>query len=190
MQKFAGREFQLLPRCASFDGYSLHGGVQVSAKKRLVSDGEGVYRILLKTPWSGGTSSIRVCLLELMERLVAIREPIRYCRCFCEQCERSWIPIGIQERKCRAKRGAKYRKEIQPRYRRLRNKARWKTLSRKDGSKSRHVPWADFCCVWMVVSSINVRCVCGLLCCDDHDSTETGCEIDGYRMHGTTLIFG
>ena len=85
VQKFAGREFQLPKRCASFGGYSLHGGVQVSvknrkglealcryiarpplAKNRLVSDGEGVYRILIKTPWSDGTSSIRVGLLELM----------------------------------------------------------------------------------------------------------------------------
>ena len=70
VQKFAGREFQLPKRCASFGGYSLHGGVQVSAKNRkglealcryiarpplaksrLVSDGEGEYRILLKTLW-------------------------------------------------------------------------------------------------------------------------------------------
>ena len=91
VQTFSGREFQLPPRCASFGGYNLHGGVQVSAKNRkglealcryierpplaksrLVSDGEGEYRILLKTPWSDGTNSIRVGLLELMERLAAI----------------------------------------------------------------------------------------------------------------------
>ena len=34
VQKFAGREFQLPKRCASFGGYSLRGGVQVSAKNR------------------------------------------------------------------------------------------------------------------------------------------------------------
>ena len=34
VQKFAGREFQLPPRCASFGGYNLHGGVQVSARNR------------------------------------------------------------------------------------------------------------------------------------------------------------
>ena len=30
------------------------------------------YRILLKTPWSDGTTSVQVSLLELMERLAAI----------------------------------------------------------------------------------------------------------------------
>ena len=38
---------------------------------------------------------------------------------------------------------AKYRKESQPKYRRVREKAKWKKLSRKDGSKSRHVAWAQ-----------------------------------------------
>ena len=85
VQRFSGREFQLPKRCASVGGYNLHGGVQVSAKNRkgleklcryiarpplaknrLVSDGAGEYRILLKTPWSDGTSSIQVGLLELM----------------------------------------------------------------------------------------------------------------------------
>jgi hypothetical protein len=36
------------------------------AKSRLLEDGDGEYRILLKTPWSDGTSSIQVGLLELM----------------------------------------------------------------------------------------------------------------------------
>ena len=86
VQKFAGREFRFPPRCASFGGYNLHGGVQVSArnrkglealcryiarpplaKSRLISDEEeSEYRILLKTPWSDGTTSIQVGLLELM----------------------------------------------------------------------------------------------------------------------------
>ena len=34
VQTFAGREFQLPKRCARVGGYSLHGGVQVSAKNR------------------------------------------------------------------------------------------------------------------------------------------------------------
>jgi hypothetical protein len=38
---------------------------------------------------------------------------------------------------------AKYRKEILPKYRRVREKPKWKKLSRKDGSKSRHVAWAQ-----------------------------------------------
>ena len=81
----AERESQLPKRCASVGGYNLHGGVQVSAKNRkgleklcryiagpplaksrLLEDGDGEYRILLKTPWSDGTSSIQVGLLELM----------------------------------------------------------------------------------------------------------------------------
>ena len=47
------------------------------AKNRLVSDEEGKYRILLKTSWSYGTSSIQLGLLELMERLVAIIPQLR-----------------------------------------------------------------------------------------------------------------
>ena len=85
IQRFAGREFQLPKRCASVGGYNLHGGVQVSAKNRkgleklcryiarpplaksrLLEDIAGEYRILLKTPWSDGTNSIQVGLLELM----------------------------------------------------------------------------------------------------------------------------
>ena len=85
VQRFAGREFQLPKRCASVGGYNLHGGVQVSAKNRkgleklcryiarpplaksrLLEDRDGEYRILLKTPWSDGTSSIQVGLLEVM----------------------------------------------------------------------------------------------------------------------------
>ena len=38
---------------------------------------------------------------------------------------------------------AKYRKEILPKYRRVRAKPKWKKLSRKDGRKSRHVAWAQ-----------------------------------------------
>ena len=98
------------------------------AKNRLISDEEGEYRMLLKTPWSDGTSSIRVGLLELMERLVAIipqprTHQVLYYGAFANN--------------------AKYRKESQPKYRRVREKAKWKKLSRKDGSKSRHVAWAQ-----------------------------------------------
>ena len=114
VQTFAGREFQLPPRCASVGGYNLHGGVQVSArnrkglealcryiarpplaKSRLVSDEEeGEYRILLKTPWSDGTTSIQVGLLELMERLAAIipqprTHQVLYYGVFAKECVRS-----------------------------------------------------------------------------------------------------
>jgi hypothetical protein len=38
---------------------------------------------------------------------------------------------------------SKYRKEILPKYRRVRKKPKWKKLSGKDGRKSRHVAWAQ-----------------------------------------------
>ena len=159
------REFQLPPRCASFGGYNLHGGVQVSArnrkglealcryiarpplaKSRLVVDDE--YRILLKTPWSDGTTSIQVGLLELMERLAAIipqprTHQVLYYGVFTNNAYIRRIPIGIQEKKCRAKRGAKYRKEIQSKYTRVREPSTRKKLSRKEGKKSRHRAWAE-----------------------------------------------
>ena len=47
------------------------------AKSRIVDDGGGEYRILLKTPWSDGTTSIQLSLLELMERLAALVPPPR-----------------------------------------------------------------------------------------------------------------
>ena len=42
-----------------------------------MDDGGGEYRILLKTPWSDGTTSIQLSLLELMERLAALVPPPR-----------------------------------------------------------------------------------------------------------------
>ena len=147
VQRFAGREFQLPKRCASVGGYNLHGGVQVSAKNRkgleklgryiarpplaksrLLEDGAGEYRILLKTPWSDGTSSIQVGLLELMERLAAIIPQPR---------THQFLYHGVFAN------NAKYRKQILPKYRRVREKPKWKKLSRKDGSNSRHVAWAQ-----------------------------------------------
>ena len=47
------------------------------AKSRIVDDGGGEYRILLKTPWSDGTTSIRLTLLEVMERLAVLVPPPR-----------------------------------------------------------------------------------------------------------------
>ena len=38
---------------------------------------------------------------------------------------------------------SKYRKEIQSKYRRVREPLKWKRLSRKNGSKSRHRTWAQ-----------------------------------------------
>jgi len=161
VQRFAGRDFQLPKRCARVGGHNLHGGIQVSAKNRKgletlcryiarpplaknrwVSDGEGEYRILLKTPWSDGTSSIRVGLLELMvtERSGVGESPN-------EESEASgmfgtvWRLVAIipQSRTHQVlyygvfANNAKYRKEILPKYRRVRAKPKWKKLSRKDG---------------------------------------------------------
>ena len=148
MQKFASREFQLPPRCASFGGYNLHGGVHVSARNRkglealcryiarpplaknrlVVDDEEGEYRILLKTPWSDGTTSIQVGLLELMERLAAIIPQPR---------THQVLYYGVFANNSR------YRKEIQPKYKGIREPSTWKKLSRKEGKKSRHRAWAE-----------------------------------------------
>ena len=75
-----------------------------------------------------GTSSIQVGLLELMERLVAIIPQPR---------THQFLYHGVFAN------NAKYRKEILPKYRRVREKPKWKKLSRKDGRKSRHVAWAQ-----------------------------------------------
>ena len=99
------------------------------AKSRLVvDDEEGEYRILLKTPWSDGTTSIQVGLLELMERLAAIIPQPR---------THQVLYYGVFANNSR------YRKEIQPKYKRVREPSTWKKLSRKDGRKSRHRAWAE-----------------------------------------------
>ena len=72
------------------------------------------------------------------------------------------IPIGIQEKKCRAKRGAKYRKEILPKYRKVRAKPKWKKLSRKHGSKNQHRAWAQL--LWRSFGVMGFVCQhCGCL---------------------------
>ena len=38
---------------------------------------------------------------------------------------------------------SRYRKEIQPKYKRVREPSTWKKLSRKEGKKSRHRAWAE-----------------------------------------------
>ena len=57
---------------------------------------------------------------------------------------------------------AKYRKEILPKYRRVRAKPKWKKLSRKDGIKSRHVAWAQL--LWRSFGVMGFVCQhCGCL---------------------------
>ena len=134
------------------------------AKNRLVSDGEGEYRILLKKPWSDGTSSIRVGLLELMvtERSGVGESPneernrMTTCSdhsptenasgvvlwCVCEQCEVSKRDFAEVSKSTR--------------------KMKWKKLSRKDGSKSRHVAWAQL--LWRSFGVMGFVCQhCGCL---------------------------
>ena len=84
--------------------------------------------MLLNTPWSDGTSSIQVGLLELMERLAAIIPQPR---------THQVLYYGVFAN------NAKYRKEIQPKYKRVREPSTWKKLSRKEGKKSRHRAWAE-----------------------------------------------
>ena len=104
-------------------------------------------RILLKTAWSDGTSSIQVGLLELMERLAAIIPQPR---------THQFLYHGVFAS------NAKYRKEILPKYRRVRAKPKWKKLSRKDGIKSRHVAWAQL--LWRSFGVMGFVCQhCGCL---------------------------
>jgi hypothetical protein len=154
VQKFHGREFKLPPKCASCRGYSLHGGIVVGArnrkgleklcryiarpplaKSRIVDDGGGEYRILLKTPWSDGTTSIRLSLLEVMERLAALVPPPR---------AHQVLYHGVFAP------NAKYRKEILPKYRNPKPKGKHLKLVRKEKASaiSRHVPWSQL--LWRV----------------------------------------
>jgi hypothetical protein len=70
-----------------------------------------------------------------MERLVAIIPQPRthhflYYGVFAEECVRSPDSYGIQEKKWRAKRGAKYHNEILPKYRRVREKSKSKVQTK------------------------------------------------------------
>jgi hypothetical protein len=96
VQVKGGRPFQLPPRCASCDGYTVHAGVVIGAKDREglerlcryiarpplakprveVLPG-GRVRIQLKRAWSDGTAAIDMTRLELAERLVALVPPPR-----------------------------------------------------------------------------------------------------------------
>ena len=92
--------------------------------------GRGLHFVRVPAPSTEkvGTSSIRVGLLEIMERLAAIIPQPR---------THQFLYHGVFAS------NAKYRKEILPKYRRVRAKPKWKKLSRKDGIKSRHVAWAQ-----------------------------------------------
>ena len=96
VQVRGGKPFQLAPRCATCDGYTLHAGVVIGAKDReglericryiarpplakprIEVRTDGQVRILLKRPWSDGTTAVELTRLELVERLVALVPPPR-----------------------------------------------------------------------------------------------------------------
>ena len=84
---------------------------------------------------------------------------------------------------------AKYRKEILPKYRRVRAKPKWKKLSRKDGIKSRHVAWAQL--LWRSFGVMGWTCTkCGGRIYP-LATTQIRREL-GVNLHGlgcTTMIF-
>ena len=95
-ERVGGRERRLPAKCAASQGYNLHGGVVVGARdraglerlcryvnrpalgvERLTEAGEGLVRVALKTPWSGGTSGLLLTPAELVEKLIALVPPAR-----------------------------------------------------------------------------------------------------------------
>jgi hypothetical protein len=96
VQKLGGRTFALPPRCASVDGYNLHGGVGVRpddrpalerlcryllrpplARARLREQPDGTLILGMKRAWSDGTTAIRLTPMELVEKLAALVPPPR-----------------------------------------------------------------------------------------------------------------
>lgn len=96
VQVLGGREFDLPPRCAAYEGYNLHAGVGVAAGERdalerlcrylfrppLASDRltrheDGTVEVGLKRTWSDGTRAMLFSQLEFVERLAAIVPPPR-----------------------------------------------------------------------------------------------------------------
>jgi len=94
VQVLGGREMELPPRCASFEGYNLHAGVGIQAanrggleqlcryilrppfaKARLERQEDGNLEMTMKRVWSDGTSKIIFSPMEFVERLVAIIPP-------------------------------------------------------------------------------------------------------------------
>lgn len=94
VQVLGGRTFALPPRCATVDGYNLHGGVGVGAKDRrglerlcryllrpavplgrLEERPDGSVALMLRRPWSDGTTALCFTPTELIERLVALVPP-------------------------------------------------------------------------------------------------------------------
>jgi hypothetical protein len=96
VQQLGGRTFELPPRCATFQGYNLHGNVCIGARdrrglerlcryvlrpplgqERLSREPGGRVRWTLKRPWSDGTTALLFSPAELVERLAALVPPPR-----------------------------------------------------------------------------------------------------------------
>jgi hypothetical protein len=96
VQVRGGREFELPPRCAAYEGYNLHAGVGLAAgerealerlcryllrpplaRDRVLRQEDGTVEVGLKRVWSDGTRAILFTPLEFVERLAAIVPPPR-----------------------------------------------------------------------------------------------------------------
>ena len=84
--------------------------------------------MLLKTPWSDGTSSIQLNTWEMMERLIALIPPPR---------SHQVLYHGVFAN------NAKYRRQVLPKYREPVKKHRWWKLTKRGSPKSKHVAWAE-----------------------------------------------
>ena len=93
-----------------------------------LDDGGGEYRVLLKTPWSDGTSSIQLNTWELMERLIALIPPPR---------SHQVLYHGVFAN------NAKYRRQVLPKYRVPVNNHMWWKQTKRGCLNSKHVSWAE-----------------------------------------------
>ena len=95
-QVHRGRAYALPPRCATWGGYTLHGGVAVGgrdrggrerlcrymarpalARTRIEETPAGLVRLTFKRPWADGTAGVTFTPLEFIERLAALVPPPR-----------------------------------------------------------------------------------------------------------------
>ena len=95
-QVHRGRTYALPPPCATWGGYTLHGGIAVGgrdagdrerlcrylarpalARNRLEETSAGLIRVIFKRLWADGTAGVPFTPLELVERLAALVLPPR-----------------------------------------------------------------------------------------------------------------
>ena len=96
VQRLGGRDVPLPPRCATVDGFNLHGGVVIAAsdraglerlcrylarpplsRERLELTDAGDVRVRFKRTWSDGTAGVVFSPHELLQRLAALVPPPR-----------------------------------------------------------------------------------------------------------------